>query len=70
LEKKRPKHPKRKLEKVIRDAEDKGWRFRRGNTYYVGYCPCGKHMKTVHLSPSTSRYEMNLRKWFERNCWE
>lgn len=40
--------------------------------YFKCYCPCTDgHFKTVHLSPSNSRYEQNLRKWLERlPCWE
>jgi hypothetical protein len=27
-------------------------------------------MKTMHLTPSNPRYELNLRKWLERQpCW-
>lgn len=34
-------------------------------------CPCTEeHFKTVHLSPSNPNYELNLRKWLERQpCW-
>lgn len=34
-------------------------------------CPCPEmHQKTVKLTPSGSRYELNLRKWLERqSCW-
>jgi hypothetical protein len=43
--------------------------FRQG-TYFVGYCPCGEHMRTIHLTPSDVRYGWNLEAWFRRqSCW-
>jgi len=53
----------------MREQEALGWQFNRQRSgYYKGRCPCAdhRHLKTVHLTPSGSRYELNLRKWFER----
>jgi len=67
----RPKHPKKDIEALMREAEDRGWVFERGNGYYKGKCGCeGKHIKTIHLSPSNPRYVLNAQKWFERTCWK
>lgn len=67
----RPKHPVKELESLLREAEDKGWRVSRGKRYYRLYCPCGEHMKTMHLTPSDPRYRLNFRKWLERQpCWK
>jgi hypothetical protein len=67
----RAKHPVKELEAVIREAEKRGWRAEK-RTYYMLWCPCPeKHKKTVHLTPSGSRYERNLRAWLRRlPCWE
>lgn len=67
----RPKHNRPDIEALMREAEARGWVFTKGSGYYKGKCSCeGKHMKTVHLSPSNPRYTLNLRKWFERTCWK
>lgn len=68
----RPKHPKRDIEALLRDAEQRGWCFiKNPRGYYKGKCSCeGKHLKTVHLTPSNPQYVLNLRKWFERTCWK
>lgn len=67
----RPRHPKKDLEALLRDAEACGWVFEKKNGYYKGKCGCeAKHRKTVHLSPSDPRYVLNTRKWFERTCWK
>lgn len=61
----RPRHPNKDLERVLRDLEDEGWRVER-RRYFVAFCPCGEHMKTIHLTPSSSGYERNLRAWIQR----
>jgi hypothetical protein len=50
----RPKHPEPSLERVLREAEAKGWRVtKRPNRYFKMKCPCDlRHIKTVKLSPS------------------
>lgn len=67
----RPKHQDKDLEAVLRDAEARQWRVTKGKRYYMMRCPCPEmHQKTVKLTPSGSRYELNLRKWLERqSCW-
>jgi hypothetical protein len=68
----RPRHPVKELEAVLREAEGKRWRVTKRNRYFILWCPCPqKHMKTVHLSPSSPRYEINLRsKLSSRTCWD
>lgn len=69
--KKRPKHPNKDIESVIRDAEEEGWEFSKGKKYFRAACPCGGHLKWIHLTPSGSRYVTNLVAWFERQpCWK
>lgn len=65
------KDQEQRLAALRTEAEQYGWRVERGSKYYMMLCPCpGKHMKTMHLTPSNPRYELNLRKWLERQpCW-
>ncbi len=66
----RPKHQVKELEAVLREAEQRHWRVDKPN-YFRLLCPCGKHQRRVHLTPSNPNYELNLRKWLERQpCWE
>lgn len=69
----RPKHPKKELEQVLREAEAKGWRVeKRPNRYFKMKCPCDKaHIKTVKVSPSNPYYEKQLRAQLSRvTCWD
>lgn len=68
----RPRHPVKELEAVLREAEEKQRRVTKRNRYFMLWCPCdGKHKKTVHLSPSDPRYEVNLRSYLSsRTCWD
>ena len=66
----RPRHPKPELERLCRDVEKAGWRITRGKRYFKAYCACGKHKRTIHLSPSDPNYEKHARSWFRRQpCW-
>jgi hypothetical protein len=68
----RPRHPRKELEALLRDAEAQGWRVTRDRLYFKLRCPCaGKHFTTVHLTPSNPRYQLNKRRWLvRRTCWE
>jgi hypothetical protein len=69
----RSRHPVKELEAVLRDAESRRWRVTKTKTgYFKLWCPCsGRHMKTVHLTPSDPNYERNVRKWLGRQpCWD
>jgi hypothetical protein len=67
----RPKHQNKDLEKILKWAERAGWTFTKGRKYFMGKCHCGKHMKTVRLTPSGARYGENLKHWFVRlECWK
>ena len=66
----RPRHPDKDIEKLLKRAELRGWTFTRGTRYFKGWCPCGQHVKTVHLTPNRT-YLVNLRHWFARlECWK
>jgi len=68
----RPKHGDKDLEAVLRAAERQGWVITKGNGYFKMWCPCaGKHWKTVHCSPSSRRYTINLLSKLRRDtCWD
>ena len=67
----RPRHPRKELERVLRDAEAHGWQVTKSRKYFAMRCSCGQHKKWVHLTPADPRYERNLSKWLERQpCWE
>lgn len=63
----RPRHPNKELEQLLRLFEQQGWRVIKGRKYFKTYCPCeGKHKKTVHMTPSDPNYELNVRKWLQK----
>lgn len=68
----RPRHPRKELEALLREAEAKGWRVVKPGKYFKMYCPCiDKHLETVHLTPSDPNYERNLRGLLGREtCWK
>lgn len=67
----RPRHQDKHLEGVLSDAEKRGWRVEKGRKYYMMWCPCGAHHKTVRLTPSDPNYRRNLLGWLRRSgCWE
>jgi hypothetical protein len=67
----RPRHPDKKLEALLKYAEAKKWRVDRPGAYFRLRCPCGEHQRRLHLTPSDPNYELNARKWLERQpCWK
>jgi hypothetical protein len=67
----RPKHPDKDLEALLRSLESAGWRIEKGRKYFKGYCPCGDHKKTIHVTPSDPGYRRHLVGWLRREtCWE
>jgi len=66
----RQRHPKQGLEQLLADAEGRGWRIVRGKGYFMMLCPCGKHRKTVKLSPSNPNYERECGQLRRATCWD
>lgn len=63
---------KQDLEAIRKEAARKGWRVDRNKGYWKMWCPtwCGKHMKTMKLTPSNPRYVQNLLGQLGRvTCW-
>jgi len=66
----RSRHQDKDIEKFIRSIEDRGWTVSRKNSYFKAKCGCGKHLKTIHLTPSGGSYLRDLKGWFNRTqCW-
>lgn len=67
----RPRHQDKHLEELLRDLEKARWRVTKGKGYFKAYCPCGKHKRFVHLTPSGRNYQRDLVGWLKREtCWE
>lgn len=67
----RARHPVPALEHLLCDVEAHAWTVTRAKKYYRCACPCGVHLKWIHLTPSDPNYARNQRAWFTRQaCWE
>lgn len=66
----RPKHPDKDLEKVLRDGEKQGWIVNKRGRYFKMYCPCGIHIKTVHITPHKNYKQNLLSQLRSQTCWE
>lgn len=60
------RHPKKELEAVLQQFADAGWRIDDPPKYYTVRCPCGDHMRWIHLTPSDRNYGKNALKWLSR----
>lgn len=68
---KRPRHQRDDLEKLIRTAEEHGWRVTRRKGYYRAQCPCRLCQESVVLTPSDPNYARNkLNKMSKCPKWE
>lgn len=46
---------------------ERGWRVdEERDGYPRAYCPCGRHIRSVHRTPSGPDYWRNLRAWVQR----
>lgn len=68
----RRRHQDKDLEKILKKAEEAGWRVVETRKYFKLLCSCtDKHIRWVHLTPSDGDYAKNLLGWLERQpCWE
>jgi len=55
---------------VLKFAEALGWRVvePNGKGYTKLLCPCGKHKKWLHKTPSNPNYFNETVRWIERTC--
>jgi hypothetical protein len=64
------KHPKKVLEALLREFHEADWRVLNPPTYYQVKCPCGKHRRSIHLSPSDPNYARNAQAYLHRqDCY-
>ena len=66
------KHPRKDLEDVLREFSAHGWRIDDPPKYYRLSCPCGLHMRWLHLTPSNPNHGREALQWARRTCplWE
>lgn len=66
------RHPRKDLEQVLVEFAAQGWRIDDPPKYYRLRCPCGAHVRWLHLTPSNPRYGAEALQWARRTCpaWE
>ena len=47
MSKRRPKHANDEVERVLQEAENRGWVFVLDGTKFKGKCRCGSHAHTI-----------------------
>lgn len=62
------RHPRKDLERVLEEFAAHGWRIEDPPKYYRLRCPCGKHSRWLHLTPSNPRYGQEALQWAKRAC--
>ncbi|RBP66452.1 hypothetical protein DFO66_103402 [Brevibacterium sanguinis] len=60
------RHQKPDLEDVLQQFHDAGWSIEDPPKYYTVKCPCGYHMRQIHLTPSNRHYANQALKWMNR----
>ncbi|MPY82417.1 MAG: hypothetical protein GEV00_03670 [Actinophytocola sp.] len=65
------RHQKKDLEAVLEHFHRAGWRIEAGKRYYKVKCPCGRHRRYIHLTPSDPHYGRNALSWLRRQqCYD
>ncbi len=63
------RHQKPELQKVLEAFDEAGWEIIDPPKYYTVRCPCGSHMRWIHLTPSNPNYGKQALTWMRRqNC--
>jgi len=60
------RHPKKDLQEVLVAFDRAGWVIEDPPTYYTVKCPCGDHMRQIHLTPSNPDYGQRALRWLRR----
>lgn len=60
------KHPDADLEALLNEFDRAGWRITDPPKYYRVRCPCGEHMRWIHLTPSGAKYKLDAQRWLYR----
>ena len=66
------KHPRKDLQEVLKVFDAHGWTIEDPPKYYRLTCPCGLHLKWLHLTPSNPNHGREALQWARRTCpmWE
>ena len=62
------RHPRKDMERVLREFDARGWRIVDPPKYYKVLCPCGDHMRWIHLTPSNPYYGSQALQWARSTC--
>jgi hypothetical protein len=60
------RHPRKDLEAVLVAFHEARWRVEASDRYYRVKCPCGKHQRSIHLTPSNPNYGSEALRWMRR----
>ncbi|GAA1616761.1 hypothetical protein GCM10009700_01290 [Brevibacterium sanguinis] len=60
------RHQKPELESVLQQFHEAGWTIEDPPKYYTVKCPCGDHMRQIHLTPSNRNYSNQALRWLNR----
>jgi len=60
----------KELEAVLGEFHEAGWVIQKPKGYYRLLCPCGFHMRSLHLTPSDPNYAKNALRWlYRQECY-
>ena len=62
------RHPRKDLERVLEEFAAHGWRIDDPPKYYRLRCPCARHSRWLHLTPSNPHYGEEALQWAKRTC--
>jgi len=51
---------------LLGEFHEVGWKIESPGRYYKAKCPCGDHMRSIHISPSDPNYVKNALHWLRR----
>jgi len=60
------RHPKKDGQRVLDEFAKAGWRIDNPPKYYRVRCPCGSHLRYIHLTPSNPQYWTEALAWLHR----
>lgn len=64
------KHPIKELNALLGEFHEAGWSIIDPPKYYKVKCPCGAHMRSIHLTPSNPNYARDCIKWlYRQDCY-
>jgi hypothetical protein len=65
------KATRKDIEALLGEFHAAGWKIVDPPTYYRVTCPCGTHLRWIHLTPSGAGYVRDTLKWLYRQpCYK